>query len=54
MPLLKARMDAVLEAKEAVMDNERHAVFAFRQSLIDLAACAELMAERMKAPTFPR
>jgi hypothetical protein len=52
--LLKARFDAVLEAKEAVLGNEQHAVFAYRQSLVDLAACAELMAEKMRAPTFPR
>ena len=43
-PVLWARMRAVVDARSAVADQEIGAAPALRQSLVDLAAVAELMA----------
>src|SRR4051794_25590617 len=42
---LLARMGAVLTAQEALAAREQGAAYALRQSLVDLAAAAELVAE---------
>jgi hypothetical protein len=45
--LLLARMTAVVIAQRAVAAHEAGAVYSLRQSLVDLAAAAEIAAERM-------
>jgi hypothetical protein len=48
--MLSARMRAVVDAHQATMQQEEGAAYAFRQSLIDLASVAELVAEELPAP----
>ena len=50
----RARMAAVLEAEKALAHDEPGAAYALRQSLIDVASAAELLAETMPAPVRPR
>jgi hypothetical protein len=52
--LLVARMAAVVGAQKAVADRESGARYALRQSLIDLAAAAELVADELPAPAVER
>lgn len=47
---LVARMGAVLGAQQARADHEQDADFTFRQSLVDLAAIAELIADELPVP----
>ena len=49
--LLHARMSALLDAERAVADGEDGAVPAYRQSLVDLAAAAEQLAEQLPPPS---
>ena len=52
MRLLAARFMACVAARKAVETNEEYGVvFSFRQSLVDLAACASEMAAALPAPT---
>ncbi len=48
--VLRARMRAVLAAQEVITHREIGAPYALRQSLIDLAAVAELVAEQLPPP----
>lgn len=48
--VLDARIAAVRSAQEAVAAGEQGASYALRQSLVDLAAIAELIAGEMPAP----
>ena len=48
---LLARMAAVVEAQRARTRREPGASYALRQSLVDLAAVAELVAEDLPAPS---
>lgn len=50
MGQLEARYEAVLDAVAALKSREIGAVFAERQALVDLAACAELLAAERPAP----
>jgi hypothetical protein len=47
---LLARMAAVLGAQKALAHREEGAPYALRQSLVDLAAIAELLADDLPAP----
>ena len=47
---LLARMAAVVDAQQALTHREEGAGYALRQSLIDLAAIAELLADDLPAP----
>jgi hypothetical protein len=47
---LRARMAAVLGAEAALVAKEEGAAYALRQSLVDLAAIAELIAGELPAP----
>jgi hypothetical protein len=47
---LAARMKAVLGAQQALAHGEPNAAYALRQSLVDLAAVAVLLADEMPAP----
>jgi len=47
---LDARLAALAGAREALARREPAAEYAFRQSLIDVAAAAELVAEGMPRP----
>ena len=49
--VLLARMRAVLVAQAALAAREHDAAYVLRQSLIDLAAIAELVADDLAAPT---
>lgn len=49
-PQFEARYQAVGQARQAVRKGEQGARSALRQSLIDLAACCEEIAEPMAAP----
>lgn len=49
--LLRARMAAVADAQAAMARRELGAGYALRQSLVDLAAIAELLAGNLPAPT---
>jgi hypothetical protein len=51
---LLARMAAVVGAQRAVAAGETGARYALRQSLVDLAASAELIAAELPAPTHCR
>ena len=48
--VLHARMRAVVGAQEAMVRREPDALYALRQSLVDLAAISELVAEELPAP----
>lgn len=48
---LVARMGAVIGAQEALARREEGAPYALRQSLVDLAAVAELLADDLPPPT---
>jgi hypothetical protein len=48
---LLARMAAVMDAQRALAHREQGAGYALRQSLVDLAAVAELLADDLPAPT---
>jgi hypothetical protein len=50
--VLRARMVAVLDAQCAMLGQEEGAKFAFRQSLIDLAAVSETVAESLPPPSI--
>ena len=52
--VLQARMVAVVGAQRAVAAREVGAKSALRQSLVDLAAVAELVAAELPAPTLER
>lgn len=47
---LAARMKAVVDAQRAVAQRELGAGYALRQSLVDLAAVSELLADELPAP----
>jgi hypothetical protein len=47
---LMARMKAVVGAQQAVARGEPDAAYALRQSLVDLAAVSELLADELPAP----
>ncbi len=47
---LLARMGAVIGAQEALARREEGAAYALRQSLVDLAAIAELLADDLPRP----
>jgi hypothetical protein len=51
---LMARMGAVVGAQRALAAREAGAAPALRQSLVDLAAIAELLADELPAPTLAR
>jgi hypothetical protein len=51
---LLARMRAVIGAQQAVAAGELGAGYAFRQSLVDLAAAAEAVAAELPAPSIER
>jgi hypothetical protein len=51
--VLRARMRAVLAAQEAITQREIGAPYAYRQSLVDLASVAELVAEQLPPPRIP-
>ncbi len=51
--MLLARMRAVVEADQARGDGEVGAVYAYRQSLVDLAAIAEELADDLPPPDVP-
>jgi hypothetical protein len=46
-----ARMAAVVGAQEALARGEYAGVYVLRQTLVDLAAVCELLAEDLPAPT---
>ncbi len=46
-------MEAVRAAEHAITQREIGAPYALRQSLIDLAAVAELVAEQLPPPRIP-
>ena len=48
--VLAARMKAVLDAQRAVAERELGAGYALRQSLVDLAAVSEALADELPAP----
>lgn len=48
--ILDARVGAVLGAQRALAQRELGADWALRQSLVDLAAISELVAEELPAP----
>ena len=48
--VLTARMKAVLDAQRAVAERELGAGYALRQSLVDLAAISEALADELPAP----
>jgi hypothetical protein len=48
--VLVARMTACLQAQEARAEREPDADVTFRQSLIDLASIAELIADELPSP----
>lgn len=48
--VLRARYQGTLQALDALLAEESGARWALRQSLIDLASCAELMAAEMPTP----
>jgi hypothetical protein len=48
--VLRARMRAVLDAQRAMTRHEPDAPYALRQSLVDLASVAELVAEALPEP----
>ena len=48
--VLTARMKAVLDAQRAVAQRELGAGYALRQSLVDLAAISEALADELPAP----
>lgn len=50
-PVLWARMRAVVDARRAVSEGDQGAASALRQSLVDLAAVAELVAGDLAAPS---
>jgi len=52
--VLMARMAAAVDAQRATAAGELGARPALRQSLIDLAAAAELVAAELSAPTLER
>jgi hypothetical protein len=52
--VLQARMVAVVGAQRALADGETGARYALRQSLIDLAAAAELVAAELPEPAVER
>ena len=47
---LLARMRAVVEAQHRLALRDPHAAYALRQSLVDLAAAAELVADELPSP----
>ncbi len=51
--VLRARIRAVIDAQEAITRREIGAPYAYRQSLIDLAAVAQLAAEQLPRPRIP-
>jgi hypothetical protein len=51
---LMARMAAVVEAQRATVKGELGAHYALRQSLVDLAAISELVAEDLPPPRVER
>jgi hypothetical protein len=52
--ILEARIAAVVGAQEALRTRQLGAESALRQSLVDLAAVAELLADELPAPTDSR
>ena len=50
---LQVRVDGARRALTALEQNEDGAVWALRQAFIDVAAAAEELAARMRAPTRP-
>jgi hypothetical protein len=48
--VLMARMKAVLDAQRAVAERELDAGYALRQSLVDLAAISEALADELPPP----
>ena len=50
---LTVRMEAVLDARRAFAAREAGAVWALRQSLIDLASACELFAAELPVPRIP-
>ena len=51
MPLVEARIDGLRAAHAAMLDGELGARFAFRQSLLDVAAVAVQAAAALPRPT---
>ena len=51
--VLAARMKAVLDAQRAVAERELSAGYALRQSLVDLAAISEALADELPPPSSP-
>ena len=49
--VIGARISAVLEAQRALAERELGAGPALRQSLVDLAAICELLADELPAPS---
>ena len=50
---LETRMEAVIDARRAFLGHEEGAVWALRQSLIDLASACELLAGELPVPRIP-
>lgn len=50
LPLLGARVRAVVEAERAIGEREEGAGPALRQALVDLAAVSEALADDLPAP----